>query len=69
MLLQFASFHGFGTERTVNVGVELSVVLLQLCPWYGLVTPGAQGDVPGTVEAVHHVALSRDISPAATNQA
>ena len=69
MLLQLASLHWFGTERTVNVGVELSVVLLQLCPGYGLVTPRAQGDVAGTVEAVHHVALSRDISPAATNQA
>ena len=49
--------------------MELLVVFLQLRPGYGLVTPGTEGNVPGTVEAVHHVALPRDVSPARTNQA
>ena len=64
MFFHLASFHWFGTERTVNVSVELSVVLLQVCPGYWLVTLAAEGDVPGTVEAVHHVALPGDVSPA-----
>ena len=66
MILHLASLDLFATERAGNVSVEFLVVLLQLCPGYGLVTSGAEGDVPSTVKTVHHVALSRDVSPART---
>ena len=69
MVLHLAGLDLFATERALHVGVELPVVLLQLGPGDWLVALGAQGDVPGTVEAVHHVALPRDVSPARTNQA
>ena len=68
MLLHLASLHQFATERALLVGVEVPVVLLQLSPGYWLVTLGAEGDIAGTVEAVHHVALTGDVSPARTNQ-
>ena len=64
VLLHLASLHQFATERAGNVSMELLVVLVQLRPGDGLVALGAQGDVPGTVEAVHHVALPGDVSPA-----
>ena len=64
VVLHLASLDKFATERALHVGVHLPVVLLQLGPGYWLVALGAQGDVAGTVETVHHVALSGDVTPA-----
>ena len=64
MVLHLAGLDLFATELTVHVGVQLPVVLVQLGPGYWLVALGAQGDVAGTMEAVHHVALPGDVSPA-----
>ena len=54
MGLHLTSLNQFTTQRTLNGGVDLLDVVLQLCPRDGLVTVSTEGDIPGAVESVHH---------------
>ena len=64
MGLHLTSLNQFTTERTLNGGVDLLDMVLQLCPRNGLITVDTEGDIPGAVESVHHVTLLGNVSPA-----